>query len=91
MIKDTIDNHLDGFQNIRRCVDVNGCKVAGLKSHYYHVLFQKLLTLVVHHILPKDVVIPLIQLSRFFNSICSKELEDTEIEQQFDWRDPLSA
>jgi hypothetical protein len=81
MIKDTIDNHLDGFQNIRRCVEVNGCKVAGLKSHDYHVLFQKLLTLVVHHILPKDVVIPLIQLKRFFNSICSKELEDTQIEQ----------
>jgi hypothetical protein len=67
--------------NIRRCVDVDGCKVAGLKSHDYHVILQKLLPLVVCDILPEDVVIPLIQLSRFFNSICSKELEDLEFEE----------
>ena len=57
----------DGYaSNIRRCVDVKGCKVAGLKSHGYHIIFQKLLSLVVHVILPTDVVIPLIQLSSFF-------------------------
>ena len=32
-------------------------------------------------ILLKDVVIPLIKLSRFFNSLCSKELEFPEIEK----------
>ena len=35
----------------------------------------------VHDILPKDVVIPLIQLSNFFNKICSKELEVSELEK----------
>ena len=72
----------DGYaSNIRRCVDENGWKVSRLKSHDYHVLLQKLLPLVVRHILPEDVVIPLIELSRFFNELCSKELEVTEIEK----------
>ena len=36
----------DGYaSNIRRCVDVNACKVNGLKSHNCHVILQKLLPL----------------------------------------------
>jgi hypothetical protein len=35
--------------------------------------------LVVRNILPEVVVIPLIELSRFFNAICSKELEENDI------------
>ena len=58
---------LDGYaSNIRRSIDAKGCKVAGLKSHDYHIIFQKRLPLVVCDILPTDVVIPLIQLSNFF-------------------------
>jgi hypothetical protein len=58
----------DGYAtNIRRCVDVSGCKLSGLKSHDLHVILQKLLPLVVRNILPEDVLIPLIELSRFFN------------------------
>lgn len=72
----------DGYaSNIKRCVDENYWKVSGLKSHDYLVFLQKLLLLVVCHILPEDVVIPLIELSRFFNELCSKELEVTEIEK----------
>jgi hypothetical protein len=66
--------------NIKRCVDIQGCKLSGLKTHDCHVIFQKLLPIAVRNILPEDVVIPLIQLSRFFNSICSKELEAKELE-----------
>jgi hypothetical protein len=65
--------------NIKRYVDVKGCKVTGLKTHDYHVILQKLLPLVVRNILPEVVVIPLIELSRFFNAICSKELEENYI------------
>ena len=73
---------LDGYaSNIRRCVDVKGCKVAGLKSHDYHIIFQKLLPLVVRNILPTKVVIALIQLYSLFNKICSKELEVSEIDK----------
>ena len=72
----------DGYAaNIRRCVDVNGCKLSGLKTHDLHVILQKLLPLVVRNILPEDVVTPLMELSRFFNSLCSKELEFSEIEK----------
>ena len=57
----------DGYaSNIRRSIDVIGCKVAGLKSHDNHTIFQKLLPLMVRDILSTDVVIPLIQLSNFF-------------------------
>ena len=57
----------DGYaSNTRRSVDVIGCKVAGLKSHDNHTIFQTLLPLMVRDILSTDVVIPLIQLSNFF-------------------------
>ena len=46
----------DGFaSNIKRCVDIKACKVAGLKTHDYHVILQKLLPLIVRSILPQDV------------------------------------
>jgi len=71
----------DGFAaNIKRCMDVMGCKVSGLKTHDYHVILYKLLPLVVRDILPQDVAIPLIQLSRFFSSLCSKELVESDLE-----------
>ena len=60
--------------NIRRCVDVKSCKVSGFKTHDYHLILQKLLPFVVRRILPEDVVIALIQLSNFFDALCSKEL-----------------
>ena len=72
----------DGYAgNLRRCVDVDARKISGLKSHDYHVILQKLLPLVVRDILPKEVVIPLIELSRYFSAICSKELEISEMEK----------
>jgi len=66
--------------NIRRCVDVDACKVYGLKTHDYHLILQKLLPLVVQQILPEEVVVALIQLSRFFNALCSKELVDEDMD-----------
>jgi hypothetical protein len=72
----------DGFSsNIRRCVDVNACKVSGLKTHDYHIILQKLLPLVIRKILPEDVVAPLIQLSWFFTALCSKELLEEDLDK----------
>jgi hypothetical protein len=72
----------DGFSsNIRRCVDVNACKVSGLKTHDYQIILQKLLPLVVKKILPEDVVAPLIQLTRFFTALCSKELVEDDLDK----------
>jgi hypothetical protein len=72
----------DGYAaNIRRCMHMNECKVLELKTYDYHVIFQKLLPIAIHDILPEDVVIPLIELSRFFNAICSKELSVNDLER----------
>jgi hypothetical protein len=72
----------DGYAaNIKRCIDVDGCKISGLKSHDYHIILQKLLPLVIRHILSDDVAAPLIELSRFFSSVCSKELDGAEIKK----------
>jgi hypothetical protein len=72
----------DGYaSNIKRSVDVNKCKVSGLKTHHCHVIFQKLLPIAVRNVLPENVALPLIQLSRYFNAICSKELSAEELEQ----------
>jgi len=70
----------DGYaSNIQRCVDENRCQLSGLKTHDYHIIFQKLLPLVLRNILPQEVVVPLIDLSRFFSSLCSKELDEKEL------------
>jgi len=72
----------DGFaSNIKRSVDVKACKVAGLKTHEYHVILPKLLPLILRSILPQDVVIPFINLSNFFNAICSKELMEADLDK----------
>ena len=72
----------DGFSsNIRRCVDANACKVFGLKTPDYHIILQKLLPLVIRKILPEEVVMPLIQLSRFFSALCSKELVEEDLDK----------
>ncbi|XP_066384653.1 uncharacterized protein [Miscanthus floridulus] len=42
---------------------------------------KKLLPLVVRKILPKEVVMPLIQLSRFFSALCSKELVEEDLDK----------
>jgi hypothetical protein len=71
---------LMGTLPISRGVDENRCHLSGLKTHDYHIIFQKLLPLVVRNILPPEVVVvPLIDLSRFFNSLCSKEPDEKDI------------
>ena len=70
----------DGYaSNIRRFVDENRCQLSGLKTHDYHIIFQKLLLLVLHNILLQEVVVTLVDLSRFFSSLCSKELDEKEL------------
>ncbi|WVZ49850.1 hypothetical protein U9M48_001175 [Paspalum notatum var. saurae] len=57
------------MRNIGRCVNMKECKVSGLKTHDP-----------IRDILPDDVVIPPIELSRFFNAICSKEPSMDDLE-----------
>lgn len=61
--------------NIARCVNVEESKISGLKSHDSHVLFQRLLPFALRGLLPKDVCDPLIELSLFFERLCSKVIK----------------
>lgn len=67
--------------NIKRCVDLEGCKVSGLKTHDCHVIFQNLLPIASRNLLPKKIVIPLLELSQFFSELCSRELEAKDLER----------
>uniref|UniRef100_A0A2N9I3Q0 DUF4218 domain-containing protein n=1 Tax=Fagus sylvatica TaxID=28930 RepID=A0A2N9I3Q0_FAGSY len=64
-------------------LEVKECKVFGLKTHDCHVIFQRLLPLVIRGLLPKKVCEPLIGfgLSSFFVKLCSKELSVEELDR----------
>ncbi|CAL9030086.1 unnamed protein product [Prunus brigantina] len=72
----------DGYaSNIARCVNVDGGKFTGLKSHDCHVFMQRLLPVGIRHLLPEDVVKPIMLLSRFFAQLTAKTLRKTDINQ----------
>ncbi|KAI5318328.1 hypothetical protein L3X38_038036 [Prunus dulcis] len=72
----------DGYaSNIARCVNVDGGKFTGLKSHDCHVFMQRLLPVGIRHLLPEDVVKPIMLLSRFFSQLTAKTLRMTDMFQ----------
>ncbi|XP_057719684.1 uncharacterized protein LOC130934112 [Arachis stenosperma] len=72
----------DGLSsNISRCVDLKQRKLSGLKSHDCHVLMQQLLPIAIRNVLPDKVIAVLIELSSFFQQLCSKSLSLTELEK----------
>ncbi|CAL2271416.1 unnamed protein product [Prunus armeniaca] len=71
----------DGYaSNIAHCVNVDGSKFTGLKSHDCHVFMQHLLPVGIRHILLEDVVKP-IMLSIFFSQLTAKTWPKTDINQ----------
>ncbi|BBN67502.1 transposable element gene, partial [Prunus dulcis] len=65
----------DGYaSNIARCVNVDG-------SHDCHVFMQRLLPVGIRHLLPEDVVKPIMLLSRFFSQLTAKTLRRTDMFQ----------
>ncbi|BBH09229.1 hypothetical protein Prudu_021669 [Prunus dulcis] len=72
----------DGYaSNIARCVNVDGCKFTRLKSHDCHVFMQRLRPVGIRHLLPEDVVKPIMLLSRFFSQLTAKTLRKTDMFQ----------
>ncbi|KAI5327014.1 hypothetical protein L3X38_026410 [Prunus dulcis] len=72
----------DGYaSNIARCVNVDGGKFTGLKSHDCHVFMQRLLPVGIRHLLPEDVMKPIMLLSRFFSQLTAKTLQRTDMFQ----------
>ena len=61
--------------NIRNLVSMEDLKLYGLKSHDYHALMQRLLSVLLRSILPKHVRHTICRLSFFFNALCSKVVD----------------
>ena len=76
----------DGYSsNIARCVNLKDRKISGLKSHDCHILLETLLPLAIDGLLLEEVFAlmstPLIELSSFFNALCSKVLSVDDLEK----------
>lgn len=72
----------DGFaSNISRCVNINECKISGMKSRDCHVFLQRLLPVAIHGYLRKDVCNALVELGLFFKELCCKKLKLKMLEQ----------
>ncbi|XP_026399960.1 uncharacterized protein LOC113295844 [Papaver somniferum] len=66
--------------NISRHVQVQECKIPGLKSHDWHVLMQQLFPVAVRGILHDDVTRVLVEFSDFYTQLCSKTLRIEDLE-----------
>jgi hypothetical protein len=65
----------DGFaSNISRCLNSEGTKVQGLKTHDCHILLQRILPVAVRGFLDKDIYEALAELGKFFRELCSRTL-----------------
>ena len=65
-------------ENISRCVNFWDNKMYGLKSHDCHILLQRLFPIFIRGYLPKEVVEPLVALSRFFQKLCTREVRKSD-------------
>ena len=74
----------DGFcSNIGGCVNLDEKKITGLKSHDCHILLEYLIPLATRGLLPDHVYDAIVNLSRFFRLLCSKELITADLEQLY--------
>ena len=62
----------DGFaSNISRCVNAEGTKVQGLKTHDCHILLQRILPAAMRGLLDNDIYEAIAELGKFFKELCS--------------------
>jgi hypothetical protein len=67
--------------NISRLVNIEDCRLYGMKSHDCHVFMQTLIPLAFHDLLPKRIWDALTEISHFFINICSSKLNVDHIER----------
>ena len=73
---------LDGHaSNISRLVNIEDCRLYGIKSHDYHVFMQTLIPLAFHDLLSKGIWDALTEISYFFRDICSSKLNIDHIKR----------
>ena len=65
----------DGFaSNISRCINAEGTKVQGLKTHDCHILMQRILPAALRGFVDSDVYEAIAELGKFFRELCSRTL-----------------
>jgi hypothetical protein len=67
--------------NISRLVNIEDCRLYGMKSHDCHVFMQTPIPLAFHDLLPKGIWDALTEISHFFRDICSTKLNVDHIER----------
>ena len=73
---------LDGHaSNISRLVNIEDCRLYGMKSHDCHVFMQTLIPLAFRDLLPKEIWDALTEISHFFRDIYSNKLNVDHIER----------
>ncbi|XP_021729830.1 uncharacterized protein LOC110696802 [Chenopodium quinoa] len=61
----------DGYaSNLSRCVDLQGCKLHGMKSHDCHVFMERLLPTALRELLPTHIWNAVTEISQFFRDLC---------------------
>jgi hypothetical protein len=66
----------DGFASNRsRCLNADGTKVQGLKTHDYHILLQGILPAAMRGFFEKDIYEAITRLGTFFKQLCSRTLD----------------
>ncbi|KAJ8755630.1 hypothetical protein K2173_022225 [Erythroxylum novogranatense] len=72
----------DGYvSNLARCVDLRKYKLFGMKSHDCHVFMQRLIPIAFRELLPSKVWEAITELSLFFKSLTSAEINIGEMEK----------
>jgi len=67
--------------NILRSVNMEECRLYGMKSHDCHVFMQTLIPLTYCDLLPKRIWDALTEIGHFFRDICSSKLNIDHIER----------
>ena len=66
----------DGYAaNLTRCINMDGRKVQGLKTHDCHILLQQILPIAMRGLIHKDIYEAIAELGIFFKEICAKTLK----------------
>ena len=63
------------LSNISRCVNADGTKIQGLKTHDCHVLLQRIFPAAMRDFLDNDIYVAIAELGKFFRELCSRTLD----------------
>ena len=56
-------------------MNIDGCKVTGMKTHDFHILLQRVLPAGLKGIASKEMYVAIAELGRFFRELCAKTLK----------------